>query len=106
MKKVILLLLALIVGCVIFLFVYNQRQNAQLVQKLNELPEPVIADIEDTRYALSDNAPDDEDETVEEINEGMSKIKNDYMKETGEELPDDVQEAIEDDLVTEVTEKE
>lgn len=106
MKKVILLILALIAGCIIFMFVYNQRQNAQLVQKLNELPDDVVSDIQDTREALSDNTIDDEDETVEEISQGMAKMKDDYKNETGDDMPEDVEEAIEEGLVTEVVEKE
>ena len=103
MKKIVLLILALIAGCIIFMFVYNQRKNAELAQKLDTLSEEVINDIQETRQELSDDM--DEDEMLEDLEQGMEKIKNDYQKDTDEEMPEDVQEAIEAGLVTEAVEE-
>jgi hypothetical protein len=104
MKKIVLLVLALIAGCIIFMFVYNQRQNAELAQKLGTLPEEVINDIEETREDLSDEA--DENGIINDLDKGMTKIKDDYQKSMGEEMPEDVEDAIGEGLVTEAIEKE
>lgn len=103
MKKIVLLILALIAGCILFMFVYNQRKNAELAQKLDNLPEEVINDIQATRQDLSDDM--DEDELLEDLDRGMEKIKTDYQRETDEDMPEDVKEAIETGLVTEAVEE-
>ncbi len=103
MKKIVLLILALIAGCILFMFVYNQRRNAELAQKLDNLPEEVINDIQVTRQDLSDDM--DEDELLEDLDRGMEKIKTDYQRETDENMPEDVEEAIEAGLVTEAVEE-
>ena len=103
MKKIVLLILALIAGCILFMFVYNQRKNAELAQKLDNLPEEVINDIQETREDLSDDM--DDDELLEDLDRGMEKIKNAYEENTNEEMPEDVQEAIETGLVAEAIEE-
>lgn len=103
MKKILLLILALIAGCIIFMFVYNQRKNAELAQKLDNLSEEVIDEIQEAREDLSDEV--DEEGILEDLDEGMQKIKNAYQKNTAQEMPEDVEEAIAAGLITEAIEE-
>jgi predicted PurR-regulated permease PerM len=102
MKKMVLLILALVVGCVIFMMVYKQRQNAFVSEQIAELPDDVIEDINQVRQDI-ENMPAEEQPDL--IAREMEMIENDYQRDTDQEMPEEVKETIQNDLMQSTEQK-
>jgi flagellar basal body-associated protein FliL len=98
MKRMVLLILALVAGCAILMMVYKQRQNAAVTEQIAELPEDVIEDIDRAQEDISNATEDDQSEVIER---NMEMIANDYERDTDETMSDDLKDAIQDNLAQE-----